>query len=284
MNNALPEAGEHPTISVVIPYYNSGAFIEGALEQLSQQTFRDFEVVIVDDGSSADEAALAREAAARWHAIYLRQSNAGPGAARNRGARMAKGTWIAFLDVDDTWEPSKLAEQIAAGADQDLVLCDTQTVAKSGTLRHRHFWSSYIGTDVFSAAILRGDVYSFTSAIFVRTELFFALGGFDERLRYLEDHHFLYRAVKVLRWTCLGKALSSRIVHEESMSHISRNLDVDAHVERRKLFLDVLSEFEPELDKKDHLLREMHRNIKRSIVMRRPQKALELALRAVALK
>jgi len=284
MTNALPEAGEHPAISVVIPCYNSGAFIEGALEQLSRQTFRDFEVVIVDDGSSPDEAAFAREVAARWRVPCLRQENAGPGAARNRGAAAAKGTWIAFLDVDDIWDPSKLAEQIVAGDGRDLVLCDTQTASKDGTFCERHRWSAYGGADVFGEAILRGDVYSITSAIFIRAEAFRALGGFDERLRFLEDHHLLYRAVKTLRWTCLDKVLSSRILHEESMSHLRRNLDVEAFIARRELFLDVLSEFEPGLDRSEQMLRELHRNIKRGIVMRSRGKALELTLRAIALE
>jgi len=274
--------GTVPAVSVVIPYFNAGRFIDATLGRLAEQTFRDFEVVIVDDGSSPEEARLAEEAAARWRATCVRQDNAGPGSARNRGAGLARGEWIAFLDADDRWDETKLARQMAVAADFDMVLCDTRTMTLDGALLGHHRWSAY-DRQVFANAVLRGDVFSFTSSILIRTDAFRALGGFDPRLRFLEDHHLLYRAVRTLRWTCLDEALSFRMVHEDSMSHLSRNLDFSAHVARRKLFLDVMSEFESGLDKAPHLLRELHSNIKRCIALRRRGDALGMALQAIRL-
>lgn len=276
-------SGPSPTVSVVIPYFNAGRFIEATLRNLADQTFRDFEVVIVDDGSAPDEALHAQDAAARWHGTYVRQDNTGPGGARNRGADTARGAWIAFLDADDRWEPTKLAKQLAAAPDCDMVFCDAETLKEDGTTVGVHRWSAFPSRHDFIGAILRGKVFSFTSSILIRASVFRALGGFDRRLRFLEDHLLLYRAVKTLRWTCLNEVLSYRVVHEDSMSHIFRNLDLEQHVERRMLFLEIVSEFEPGLCRTPLLVHELHRNLRRYVVLRRRMDALRLALRAARL-
>jgi glycosyltransferase involved in cell wall biosynthesis len=112
-------ASEPQRVSTVITAYNCARYLGQAIESVLGQTSPPQQVVVVDDGSTDDCAAVAR---AYGDAIqYQHQPNAGSGAGRNAGARQATGDWMAFLDGDDYWEPDKLARQLeAAAADQGL--------------------------------------------------------------------------------------------------------------------------------------------------------------------
>jgi glycosyltransferase involved in cell wall biosynthesis len=100
------------SVSVIIPLYNKAPYIQRALESVVTQTYANFEVVVVDDGSTdGGDEIVARCSDPRVKLI--RQKNAGPGAARNRGLREARGEFVAFLDADDEWLPEFLAKAIA---------------------------------------------------------------------------------------------------------------------------------------------------------------------------
>jgi hypothetical protein len=96
-----------PFFSVVIPTYNRADLLRQALDSVSRQEFQDFEVIVVDDGSTEDLSSLVAEYGERTR--LLRQANAGPSAARNNGLSVAKGEYVAFLDSDDVWLPWTLS-------------------------------------------------------------------------------------------------------------------------------------------------------------------------------
>lgn len=102
------------TVSVVIPYYNSGQTIERALASIRDQTYSSYEIIVVNDGSQ-DRGSEIVEAFRKAHPElifkHIDQDNGGPSKARNAGMKIAEGKYIAFLDSDDTWEPDKLAYQ-----------------------------------------------------------------------------------------------------------------------------------------------------------------------------
>jgi glycosyltransferase involved in cell wall biosynthesis len=98
-------------ISVIIPLFNKAPFVARALQSVAAQTFTDFEVIVVDDGSTDDGAKIV-ERFEDSRIRLIRQENAGPGAARNRGLAEARGELIAFLDADDEWLPEFLAESV----------------------------------------------------------------------------------------------------------------------------------------------------------------------------
>ncbi|MEO8435281.1 MAG: glycosyltransferase [Pyrinomonadaceae bacterium] len=100
-----------PRISVVVPLYNKAPYVRRALDSISRQTFRDFEVIVVDDGST-DEGPPLVSAYGDERVRMVAQVNLGPGAARNRGIERARGELIAFLDADDEWLPDYLAESV----------------------------------------------------------------------------------------------------------------------------------------------------------------------------
>src|SRR5262245_42788481 len=93
--------------SVVIPTYNRLEFLISAIESVERQTYKSFEIIVVDDGSTDDT--LAHLSALGDRVTLLRQMRKGPGAARNMGARHASGAYVAFLDSDDLWLPWSLA-------------------------------------------------------------------------------------------------------------------------------------------------------------------------------
>jgi glycosyltransferase involved in cell wall biosynthesis len=117
-------------VSVVIPVYNAEPFLRPCVESVLAQTLADIEVICVDDGSTdASLRTLAGFADADERVRVLRQERGGGGAARNRGLREATGRYLAFLDADDCFEPTMLAEMVAEAEERqsDIVLCRTAT-------------------------------------------------------------------------------------------------------------------------------------------------------------
>lgn len=97
-------------VSVIIPVFNGELYLAEALDSVFAQDYRPIEVIVVDDGSTDDTAAVARRYS---HVYYLHQPNQGPPVARNTGLSHCKGDLIAFLDADDLWVPGKLSMQVA---------------------------------------------------------------------------------------------------------------------------------------------------------------------------
>src|SRR6185503_10685376 len=101
---------EQPLVSVIIPVYNGGRYLRAALESVFEQTYRPFEVIVVDDGSVDDSGVIAQSFP---EVRYMHQANQGVAAARNNGIDAARGELLAFLDQDDLWIPEKLKLQIS---------------------------------------------------------------------------------------------------------------------------------------------------------------------------
>ena len=100
---------ENPLVSVIIPVYNGGRYLRAALESVFAQTYRPFEVIVVDDGSADDSGVIAQSFP---EVRYIHQTNQGVAAARNNGIETAGGEYFAFLDQDDLWAPEKLKLQV----------------------------------------------------------------------------------------------------------------------------------------------------------------------------
>jgi glycosyltransferase involved in cell wall biosynthesis len=101
---------ENPLVSVIIPVYNGARFLRAALESVLAQTYRNFEVIVVDDGSVDDSGVIAQSFP---EVRYIHQTNQGVAAARNHAIEVARGEYFAFLDQDDLWTADKLKLQIA---------------------------------------------------------------------------------------------------------------------------------------------------------------------------
>ena len=102
-------------VSVIIPAYNAAAFLQRTVECAAKQTYKNLEIIIVDDGSTDDTAVIARHCAEKFDNIkYYYKKNGGVASARNYGIEIAQGYYVAFLDADDLWHPSKIASQVSA--------------------------------------------------------------------------------------------------------------------------------------------------------------------------
>ncbi|HEX6928802.1 MAG TPA: glycosyltransferase family 2 protein, partial [Gammaproteobacteria bacterium] len=114
-------------ISVVMPAYNLAAYIEASVNSALRQTWRDFELIVVDDGSSDETAAIVERLAADDSRIRLLRSdgNLGGAGARNLGLARARGRYVAFLDGDDLWHPGKLERQLDVLQDTGAEICYT---------------------------------------------------------------------------------------------------------------------------------------------------------------
>jgi glycosyltransferase involved in cell wall biosynthesis len=146
-----------PEVSVIIPTYNSANYLTQAVDSVLAQTFRDNEILVVDDGSTDETEDVMR----RYNSPvrYIRQKNGGVASARNRGIAESRGRYIAFLDADDTWYPIKLERQLAALDNRsDCQLCYSAfTLAASDLTPIRVVQSRRRGA-AMEDLLLRGNV------------------------------------------------------------------------------------------------------------------------------
>lgn len=169
-------SAENPLVSVVIPAFNAAAYIQDAVETVLAQSYRPLEIIIVDDGSTDDTV----ERVARYadQVVLLRQSNRGPGAARNLGVSRATGQIIAFLDADDLWPAERLKNMV------ELMLRHPEAGIVRGQIQRMD------GLTVREAAVGQENLGPFSpvSAIY-RASIFALCGGFDQHstLRGAED-------------------------------------------------------------------------------------------------
>lgn len=180
-------------ISVIIPLYNKANSITRALDSVLAQTYQDFEVVVVDDGST-DEGAAIVEQYADERIRLIRQANAGVSAARNRGVEEAKGKYVAFLDADDEWMQEFLAEIVAL--QQEFPECRAQATSyvqcqngeKHGIVLNRLPFKGEHGvlTNYFEVAS-HSNPPVWTGSVCIERALLQELGGFPRGIKSGED-------------------------------------------------------------------------------------------------
>ena len=201
-----------PRVSVIIPAYNASRFIRETLESVLAQSYRDFEVVVVDDGSTDATRELVESFAQRVaqppSAVRcIRQANAGPSAARNRGIREARGTLIAFVDADDLWLPEKLAEQVPLFDDAGrvgLVYCHAERMAADGQPLPTPHPPKPTG-HVLAGFLVRNHCP--TSAAVLRRECFDRCGFFPEDMIWAEDWHLWLRVARHYEFAAVERVL-----------------------------------------------------------------------------
>jgi len=184
-------SGSSPSVSVsvVIPAYNSAEYIAEALDSVVAQTFVDYEIIVVNDGSS-DTEKLERVLAPYLRLIrYFKQENKGPSAARNVAIRAACGKYVAFLDSDDRWLPTHLETQVRLlenDAELGLVYADG-IVTVGGAPVRTCFQINRQTRPVTFEILVQEDCTVVTSAAVARRAALLQAGLFDERFRHCED-------------------------------------------------------------------------------------------------
>lgn len=187
--------GVYPLVSVVIPTYNRSDIICATVENVLAQTYPSVEIIVVDDGSTDNT----REELARFgdRIRVVSQENAGPAAARNRGANVSQGEFIAFQDSDDLWEPIKLEAQIKLLQRVDgsvpCCLCNAVMHLSSGALTSSFGYALINprceqGIWLNVAEVLATRFVLFNQAVVIRRKAWEKVKGFDVSLKYLEDY------------------------------------------------------------------------------------------------
>lgn len=211
-------------ISVIIPTYNSKKYISEAINSVLRQTCTDYEIIVVDDGSTDNTKGIIDHNFPQVRYYYI--PHHGVSRARNYGIQRARGEFIAFLDADDLWLPEKLEMQIDVfNADQELMLVFTE---------HRFFDSNGIREATFSKKerLMKGDVvkniflYSHVAlpTVMVRTHVFQEIGYFDEDLNVAEDDNLWIRIALKFRIHLLDEVLVHCRMTENSLSRTTSNL------------------------------------------------------------
>ena len=195
-------------VSVIIPTFNRWPMVGEAVDSVLAQTAADYELIVVDDGSTDETPLRLRDCGARL--TVLTQSRRGVAAARNAGVRHATGSCLAFLDSDDLWHPGKLERQLDfMEGNPGAEICQTDEIwIRNGVRvnpRHRHRKPS---GDIFRASLELCLVSP--SAVMMRRELFERAGGFDESLPVCEDYDLWLRISKDTRIPLIPEALVTR--------------------------------------------------------------------------
>ena len=179
-------------VSVIIPCYNSKKTIQRTLHSVAQQVYKDYEVVIVDDGSVDDTNTVVKDffndLDIKYQYIY--QENSGPSSARNNGVSHARGKYVAFLDSDDTWHKDKLSIQMT-------IIEEKQLNFLGSTYQYDEFNYNQkldIVLNKFNFYQLLIKTRFSTPGVVMKKDFFIELGGFDEEMKYAEDNDLWLRA------------------------------------------------------------------------------------------
>lgn len=195
-----------PQVSVVVPLFNKSRYIARALTSILGQSFTDFEIIVIDDGSTDD----GPEIVARIHDVRLRlirQNNAGPGAARNVGIENSTGTFLTFLDADDEWMPSYLDQGVSSLRDTDPLIAahtcayfdEPKGFDSSGMWRARGLNAGIytLTPDAPPISLVHRVAFMSPCTTMVRAATAREFGGFytREKCRYAEDAHLWLRVL-----------------------------------------------------------------------------------------
>jgi glycosyltransferase involved in cell wall biosynthesis len=206
-----------PLVSVIIPTYNRAGVICKSIDDVFRQTYKNIELIVIDDGSTDDTQATLRRYGSRIR--WFTQANSGPSAARNRGLEVSRGDIIAFQDSDDLWEPTKLERQVRImekfGDVVPCCLCNMQMKNFYGDGKdHSSFDISLIrppdkeGLWFNVAEVLATRFVMFNQAAAIRRRPLENLGGFDTSLQYLEDYDLSIRLAIEGPWAYIKDPLA----------------------------------------------------------------------------
>ncbi len=224
-------------ISIVVPTYNRAQLIAEALDSIVSQSYRPLEIIVVDDGSTDETEDVLR----RWgdlnekendlalHTIY--QPNQGGNVARNRGIAEARGRYIAFLDSDDRWHPSKLGKQLAVFVgDQGIggVYCGVQHVDLETGRITEPARRSYPQGNILDQMLIK-DVTAPTSTYVVRREVFEKVGTFDVELQARQDWDMWIRLAADCEIGCVARALVDYREHPGPRTATDPDREINAY-------------------------------------------------------
>lgn len=195
-----------PKVSIITPFYNGSQYIQKCIEGVQAQSFKDFEHIIVDDGSAESEHKFVSDIAVKYPGIiFISQKNSGQASAVNAGIKIAKGEYIAFCDQDDWWSPEKLKTQvdfIETHSDVDLVYSDALMADADGFILKETWMQSRVVAPCVGG--YKGCVVSLFNRNFIcaplvvlaRRGIFSKIGLLNEKTVSVYDYDFWFRMLE----------------------------------------------------------------------------------------
>jgi len=213
-----------PTVSVIIPTYNRWPMVGAAVDSVLAQSFREFELIVVDDGSTDDTASELEKLGSLVR--YVHQERRGVSAARNLGASQSHGRLIAFLDSDDLWQKDKLKIQVHfMQRSPEVQICQTDEIwLRRGVRVNPRMKHRKPSGDIFEESL--GLCLVSPSAVMLTRELFDRSGGFDESLPVCEDYDLWLRIARYYPVPLIEQRLViKRGGHSDQLSHSMWGMD-----------------------------------------------------------
>lgn len=221
----------NPKVSVIIPTYNRGTVITRAIDSVLSQTYKNIEIVVIDDGSSDDtQTIISRRYAGKL--IYKYQSNRGPSAARNSGLSLSSGAYINFLDSDDYFLAENIAPKVKVlneNPQVGWVFSDRYFISEAqGIYYHRIPFLEknrelmLRKEDFFGQILLTAGQPTTTNTVLLRRECIECVGGWDEKFSDLDDVDFFLRISKSFKGKYIDRADIIQILSPDSLT---TNLD-----------------------------------------------------------
>jgi glycosyltransferase involved in cell wall biosynthesis len=240
-------------VSVVIPLYNARDVIAETIKSVLAQTWTDYEIIVVDDGSQDGSGELVQAFGDRVR--YIRQQNTGVAGARNRGIEESHGEYIALLDHDDLWHPTKLAKQVDClekRKDVGMVITDVIHIDQTGKQVGKA-GSAYNPHDRFYKLFVKGYIPTPSSAM-IRRSIFDQVGRFEEAFHSagLDDHELWPRIAQVCEITNIPEPLTCHRLRTIKPPEI-------ALVHRQLLVSKLLEQFGHERPKRRYMQQEQAR-------------------------
>ncbi|MFL5829662.1 MAG: glycosyltransferase [Solirubrobacteraceae bacterium] len=228
--------GDQPLVSAIIPVYNGGHYVAEAITSILVQTYAPIECIVVDDGSTDGSAGVVRRFGDR--VTYLWRPRGGVAAARNAGARAARGQFLAFLDADDTWVETKIERQMALLAERPglgLVYGSVRRIDVGGL--HGAVVPAPRPQDALRNVLLqRGPGVALAQTGLIPSSVFRAIGGFDERLSTAADSDLACRIALRCELAAVTEPLASYRSHPTQMHLDIAPFEHDVKLLLRKAF------------------------------------------------
>lgn len=215
-------------VSVIIPTYNCAQYISEAIDSVLQQTYQDFEILIIDDGSHDTTREIVKRYAAK-HSNKIRyffQENKGPAAARNKGLRESGANYIALLDADDLWLPNRLKEGVSIldqMPDVGLVHSATIRIDENGKFLEKPKRNSRFLSGSIAKFLLTRKAHISSPTVLFKKECIEKAGYFDENPQCIgvEDRDLWIRIAKAYKIFYIPQALAYYRIHKRSLSNNS---------------------------------------------------------------
>ncbi len=243
-----------PDVTVILPVYNgcrrSPNFLISAISSVVNQDYPSFELIIVDDGSNEDYSDIVARFAHDERILWVRKNNEGQSAARNYGAQLGCGKWLAFIDQDDYWYPKRLTVTVKKMLEEHnhhnncvMIYSDLDQIdAQSRIICRDYLQTRKLGTHPKKKLedIIGGNAFILPGTMLVDRQMFLDLGGFDKRLSGYEDDELALRFFYKGSIVFIDCALIQWRIYAESYSYSSRMEN------SRKIFWEILIQAHPD--------------------------------------